>query len=341
MTSQRCTPIRIVTIGGGTGSYTLLRGLRQYHEALDITVVVAMTDSGGSTGRLRDEFGHLPVGDVRMALCALASVDTNHHELVRDLFQYRFSKGEGLSGHTCGNLLLTALTDILGSEAEAIAVAGRMLDVVGRVLPVTHNKTSLVAEYDSGRIVTGEHNIDVPPVEYHTDRIATLYTSEPVTITDAVTAAISQADYIIFGPGDLYTSILANCVIGGMPEALSASQATRIYISNLMARSGQTIGMHLGDYTEELKRYTGRYPDIVIAPTSLPAALVDRYQSTESVHPVHTVDLPDSIRVITTPLVAETIIEPVSGDVLPRSLLRHDTEVLATTLMSVLHSNIV
>jgi uncharacterized cofD-like protein len=340
MATAKRRPIRVVTIGGGTGSYTLLRGLRQYHHELDISAIVAMTDSGGSTGRLRDEFGYLPVGDVRMALCALASIDTSHQELVRDLFQYRFAKGDGLSGHTCGNLLLTALTDILGSETEAIAVAGRMLDVVGCVLPVTEGVTSLVAEYQSGRVVVGEHDIDVAPPEHHHDRITSLYTSEPVHITAAVADAIVQADYIVFGPGDLYTSILANCVIGGMKESLEKSQATKIYVSNLMARGGQTIGMNVCDYVEELFRYTGTYPDVVITPTSLPTILVDRYQSVESVHPVAMAPLPTGIRVITTPLVTETVVEPVSGDVVPRSLLRHDTNALTATIMSVLHSDV-
>ena len=141
---------RVVCIGGGTGTHTMLRGLKQYKKQLELAAVVTMADSGGSTGRLRDEFGQLPVGDVRMALAALASDIDHHEELLRELFLYRFDRGDGLSGHNFGNLLLVALTDILGSEEAAIRAAAKVLRVQGRVLPVTTEPVDLVATYSAG-----------------------------------------------------------------------------------------------------------------------------------------------------------------------------------------------
>ena len=153
---------KVVVIGGGTGTHTVLRGLKHYQAQIDISAVVTMADSGGSTGRLRDEFGYLPVGDVRMALTALASDIDKNEELMRELFLYRFNKGEGLSGHNFGNLLLVALTDILGSEDLAIKAAGKILRIEGKVEPVTIAKADLVAKYEDGVELVGEHAIDEP-----------------------------------------------------------------------------------------------------------------------------------------------------------------------------------
>src|SRR6056297_666848 len=140
----------IVVIGGGTGTHTVLRGIKHYHRECDIAAIVTMADSGGSTGRLRDEFGQLPVGDARMALAALAREDGQSEELLRQLFMYRFAKGAGLEGHNFGNLFLVALTELLGSEAAAIAAAGSVLRVVGQVHPVTESPVDLIATYDDG-----------------------------------------------------------------------------------------------------------------------------------------------------------------------------------------------
>ena len=139
---------KIVVIGGGTGTHTVLQGLKRYQPAVELSAIVTMADSGGSTGRLRDEFGFLPVGDVRMALAALARESSEHEQLLRKLFMYRFERGEGLTGHSFGNLLLIALRDILGSEDAAIAAAGEVLQVAGTVIPVTTTPTTLVATYD-------------------------------------------------------------------------------------------------------------------------------------------------------------------------------------------------
>jgi uncharacterized cofD-like protein len=154
------TKKKIVVVGGGTGTHTVLTGLKKFKSLLDITAVVTMADSGGSSGRLRDEFGQLPVGDARMALVALASGVDSQSDLLRELFLYRFNKGEGLAGHNFGNLLLTALTDILGDAGLAIETASRILRVSGQVLPVTLDNVHLRAEYETGEVIIGEHHFD-------------------------------------------------------------------------------------------------------------------------------------------------------------------------------------
>jgi uncharacterized cofD-like protein len=333
------TKTRVVVVGGGTGTYTLLRGLKRYSDRLDITAIVTMADSGGSTGRLRDEFGQLPVGDVRQALAALSTDISGSPNLLRDLFLYRFSKGEGLSGHNFGNLFLTALTDILGSEAAAIEAAGTLLRVSGKVLPVTTEQTHLEATYQSGRVVLGEHDIDEPAIEHYHDRIVVLSLVPTATIAVEAAEALKTADVIIFGPGDFYTSIIANTVVDGFREAIAVSDANLIFVANLMARKGQTIGMHLPEYLTEFERYVGCLPDIVIVPDApLPDTLVARYAAEEAVHPILYHQQIDTVRIHRAPIVSHFLPTTTAGDVLARSLIRHDSDALAAALLSVLHS---
>lgn len=330
------SPKRVVTIGGGTGTYTVLRGLKRYHSSLDIRAIVTMADSGGSTGRLRDAFGQLPVGDVRMALAALASDDTDHEEIVRELFLYRFDKGEGLAGHNFGNLFLTALTDVLGSEAEATKLASHILRVRGTVIPVTADNVHLVAEYDDRTTVEGEAHIDAPPAHYADRRVIALSTNPTGVISDDAFEAIVNADAVVLGPGDLYSSILANCVIQGVPEALAQTKATIIHIANLMSRPGQTRGMTVGDHVRELKRYTGRYPDVLLKNTTpLPELVLEHYRE-EGDEPVL-----DDAHLLPLAVVATDLLSPIpvvqgSSDTVARSLVRHDPDKIARAILAVL-----
>lgn len=326
----------MVVIGGGTGPYNLLSGLKKYQKEIDIAAVVTMADSGGSAGRLRDEFGFLPVGDVRRALVALAGDDSEHQELLRELFLYRFDRGDGLNGHSFGNLLLVALTDILGSEEAAIKAAARVLRVRGSVVPVTTEKVDLVATYSDGVEVVGEHEIDEPSAERAENKIVKLGITPTATICDSARAVIERADLIVLGPGDLYTSVLANCVVEGVLEVVQKSSAKLVYVSNLMTKFGQTTGMGVAEHVAEISTYVGREPDFVLVNNGeFPTELLERYKI-DNEFPVGSNFTSDKCEVIEENLLATEAVKTVKGDVLKRSLIRHDAEKLSARIMSIL-----
>jgi uncharacterized cofD-like protein len=327
---------KVVVMGGGTGTHTILRGLKRYQKQVSLSAIVTMADSGGSTGRLRDEFGYLPVGDVRMALAALASDIDEHEELLRELFLYRFDKGNGLSGHNFGNLLLVALTDILGSEEEAIRAAARVLRVQGQVVPVTTEKVDLVATYTDGVTVVGEHAIDEPPADRLDKKIVQLAVTPAATISPRAEEVILNADLIVLGPGDLYTSVLANCVIDGVADAIRHSTASVVYVSNLMTKAGQTSGMGVAEHVAEITRYTGRTPDYVLVNTGqLPEELLIRYAE-DGEYPVRFNYEAGTSKIIPADMLAGEVVQTASGDVLKRSLIRHDPRKLARKIMDIL-----
>lgn len=328
---------RLVVVGGGTGTHTVLRGLRKYSNRLDIKAIVSMADSGGSTGRLRDEFGFLPIGDVRNALTALASEGDEYDSLMRQLFSYRFNKGSGLTGHNFGNLFLTALTDILGSEMAAIKAASNILHVSGEVIPVTTTHVQLVAEYEDGTIVEGEDNIDTAALSPSGNTpITSLWLSPQAMISKEAREALEAADLIVLGPGDLYTSVLANCVVEGFSGALQNSQAKIIYVCNLMSKRGQTVGMHTAEHVAEVAKYIGVNPDIALVNSSeLPSDLVSKYQE-EGDHPILNNCLGTNYETLAIPLLSKEEIKINSSDVIKRSLIRHDSDVLAFELMKIL-----
>ena len=305
---------KIVVIGGGTGSYNVLCGLKKY--PVDLTAVVTMMDSGGSTGRLRDEFGFLPPGDVRRCLIALSS-DTG---LLRKLFEYRFDRGSGLSGHSFGNLFLTVLRDLTGGDAAAVREAAKILNVRGQVLPVTLNNCQLGVVLENGQTVVGETNISIPRHDPRL-RIRSLFVVPRARINKEAEAAILEADKIIIGPGDLYTSILPNIAVSGVKAALRKTRARVIYVCNIMTKAGETLGFTAVDFVRELEHYLGRgiVRDIVCNDQKPPARLLKRYaaERAEFVEP----DLEES-RVRRAALLGG------------RDLARHDSDRLARVLMS-------
>lgn len=256
---------KIVVIGGGTGVFTVLSGLRNYFK--NLTAVVTMADDGGSTGMLREEFGILPPGDVRRALIALSNSD---NKILSELFNYRFREGSGLRGHNFGNLMLTALERITGSFEKAIEQSGKILSAEGRVVPVTLDNIRLVAELDNGKVVQGETNIDIPKHDGRV-KIKKVWLSPQAEINPAAREAILKADAVIVGPGDLYTSLIPNLLVRGMKEALKKTKGNVIYFVNLMTKFGETNGFRASDFYRTVESYVGRGAiDYVVANNKMP-----------------------------------------------------------------------
>ncbi len=321
----------IVTIGGGTGSYVLLQGLKKHK--LNITAVVTVADSGGSTGRLRSEFGFLPVGDIRQCIAALA--DEGEEEYVRKLLLYRFSKGKGLKGHNLGNLILTALQDMTGSEQKAIAIASRIFQLQGKVLPISLKNIDLVAEYNDGTRLIGEHKIDEPKFGGGKE-IINLTTKPKAEIYLKTKKAIENADLIVLGPGDLYTSILPNLVINGAKKTINNSRAEIVYIVNLMTRYSQTPGFTAKKHVEEIKKYLDKYPDYIFINTKkIPVDFLEKYKKQQSVPVKDDLDNHDFM-VIRGAFLKNEIVKKKKGDSLQRSFLRHDSNKLADKIVGII-----
>ncbi len=259
---------KITTIGGGSGQYALLSGLRDLSE-ITINAIVSMVDSGGSTGRLRDELGILPPGDVLKCLLALSP----QREIARALFLKRFSKDKRLKGHNSGNMLLTMLSRYTGSFPAGVQALGEILDVRGNILPVTTDRATLVAELTDGTRIYGENAIDMPrggQLSKIKDVYLVPHHSGCITAYPPVIDAINAADYIIIGPGDLFTSILSNIVVPGVKDAIKATRATIVYVVNIMTKYGETHNYSGVDFIEKLEEGIGRKVQIVIGNRTKP-----------------------------------------------------------------------
>lgn len=274
---------KIVTIGGGTGQFTLLSGLRDL-PACDITAVVSMMDSGGSTGRLRDEFGVLPPGDALKCILALSP----HRELARRILLRRFS-GSGnirLRGHNAGNMLLTILSRYTGSFPTGIIALAEILEIHGTILPVTTDRATLVAELFDGSRIFGESAIDLP-IDDNRDKIRELFLvphhGAQVSVHPPVTDAILNADVIIIGPGDLFTSIMPNLIVPGVSEAIQATKAKILYVLNIMTKPGETDGFCGRDFVKRIEEMIARSVDAVLYNTELaPPDLLEQYRQQKS-----------------------------------------------------------
>jgi len=309
---------KIVAIGGGTGLSTLLRGLKR--RTTNLTAVVTVSDDGGSSGRLQKELGVLPPGDVRNCLVALADDEA----LVTDLFRYRFEEGEGLTGHSFGNLFLAAMSGITGNFDAAIKESSRVLNIVGRVLPSTLSVVRLCAELDDGTIVEGESNI--PLARRKIRRV--FFEPENAAPLDEVIEAIRDADAIVLGPGSLFTSILPNFLIDRITSEVAHSNAVKVYVCNVMTQPGETDHMSAADHVEALFRNAGaRVCDFVIVNDEPPHKLLGTYAE-EQQEPV----LPDVARIEELGLVAVRD-QMISEDV----TVRHDPGKLADTVIDVIN----
>jgi uncharacterized cofD-like protein len=251
-------PLRIVSMGGGNGLSALLRGLKRYVTlgagAVDITAVVTVTDDGGSSGRLRREFDILPPGDIRNCMVALSEDET----LLSRLFQYRFTKGtgggSGLGGHSFGNLFLTAMTRLTGDFAQAVKLSSEVLAVAGRIYPSTSSNVILEATLADGKRVTGESLISRSTVPI---RRITLNPRRVKPLPETL-EAIAKADLITMGPGSLFTSIIPNLLVEGIPQAIAASPARKAFFVNLMTQPGETTNFRASDHASALLKHCGR-----------------------------------------------------------------------------------
>ena len=329
---------KIVVIGGGTGTFTVLTGLKK-HQNVELSAIVSMADSGGSNRVLRDDFGLLPTSDIRQCLVALANVNGDG-DLWRKLFSYRFDRGVGISGMTFGNLFMAALSDILGSQEKAIEKTGEILKIKGKILPVSLDDVQLLATYEDGSQVIGEHCIDEPKKDHDGKKhIKSLRTVPKGKVNPEAVFEIKNADIIVLGPGDLYTSILANLVISGLSEAISDSKAKVIYVVNLMTKYGQTYKMTASDHVREIEKYLkskkNRINSVIINIGKIKEEILNQYHREEAEAVLDDLDNSDNYNVIRTDLLSSFLQKKVSGDTLKRSLIRHDAEKLAKAILSV------
>lgn len=266
---------KVVAIGGGTGLSMLLKGIKKYTN--NITAIVTVGDDGGSSGRLREEMGILPPGDIRNCIAALA----DDEDLVTKLFQYRFKKGEGLEGHSFGNLFLTAMCSITGNMVKAVRESSNVLNIRGVVLPTTLDDMKLAAEFDDGTFIKGESNIP----EAH-KRIKRLYTEPAVcrALPEALDA-IANADLIILGPGSLYTSVIPNLLVAGISDAIEQSNAKKIYVCNIMTQPGETDNYSVASHVNALLSHAGgrHILNAVLVNNTIPSNISEGYAKTGSI----------------------------------------------------------
>lgn len=260
--------VKIAIIGGGTGSFTLLSELKNYTH--NITALVSMADDGGSTGKLRDELGVLPAGDIRQCLVALSGSPK-----VRDLFNYRFSEG-GMKGHVFGNLFMAALEKITDSYADAVDTASEVLNTVGRVEPMTLDNTKLSTKMSDGTVISGENNLEeftIPEGER-----PELSLVPRAQINPDARKAILEADQVVIAPGSIYGSLAPALLVDGVTEALNETEARIIYVCNLVNKPGETKGFTVCDFAEEIERFAGVKLDYVLYNNHRPAPkLMEKY----------------------------------------------------------------
>ncbi|MFZ1301580.1 MAG: gluconeogenesis factor YvcK family protein [Candidatus Microsaccharimonas sp.] len=328
--------VKIAVIGGGTGSFTMLSSLKRYTK--QIAAIVSMADDGGSTGVLRDELGTLPPGDVRQCLVALSDSPK-----VRDLFEYRFDAGT-FSGHSFGNVLLTALEKITGDFSQAVDTASEILRINGVVIPATLDNIRLKMEWaEKSLILHGERVIDA---EYfaHDPRRAELSLSPNASANPMAISAIEQADIVVIAPGDLYTSLGPLLVIDGIGEALLKTKAKKFYVANLVSKQGQTDNFTVSDHAHEIERFAGTdFLDYVLYNQEAPTEEVAKRYEEEGGY----VTLAD------TDILSSMHYQAVGGNFLgkmaanneadsligKRSLIRHDAKAVAKLILELYHGD--
>ncbi len=298
---------KVVVLGGGTGSSTLLRGLKEF--PLDLTAIVSVCDDGRSTGVLREEFSIPAVGDIRRVLVALSETEP----LVMELFNYRFHTTSGLDGHTVGNLLLTASSGITGNLSDGIEALSKVFNLKGKVVPLTEDNVVLMGEMEDGSIVEGEHHI----TENKQAVKRVFYKDKPVPTKEAI-KALEEADLIVLSMGSLFTSIIPNLICEEIVEAIDRSKGKIMYVCNMVTQPGETEGFKVSDHIRLLNQYLGkRKVDVVVANDGeIDEEMARRYESLEQKDPV---ELDKNI--------TEGLVEKVISDdyvTVKNNLLRHN-----------------
>ena len=270
---------KVVVLGGGTGSSTLLRGLKEF--PLDLTAIVSVCDDGSSTGVLREEFSIPAVGDIRRVLVALSETEP----LVMELFNYRFHTTSDLDGHTVGNLLLTASSEITGNLSDGIEALSKVFNLKGKVVPLTEDNVVLMGEMEDGSIVEGEHHITLSNNKSGIKRV--YYKEKPVPTNEAV-KALEEADLILLSMGSLFTSIIPNLICDEILDAIDRSKGKIMYVCNMVTQPGETEGFKVSDHVKLLNQYLGkRKIDVVIANDGkIDEDMAKRYESLEQKDPV-------------------------------------------------------
>lgn len=268
---------KVVVLGGGTGSSTLVRGLKEF--PVDLTAIVSVCDDGSSTGVLREEFGIPAVGDIRRVLIALSETEP----LVMELFNYRFRTKSDLDGHTVGNLLLTASSEITGNLSDGIEALSKVFNLKGKVVPLTEDNVILMGEMDDGSIVEGEHRITASRRQIK----RVFYKEEPVPTKEAI-RAIEDAELIILSMGSLFTSIIPNLICDEIRNAIDRSHGKIMYVCNMVTQPGETEKFKVSDHVELLNQYLGKHKvDVVIANNGkIDEQMAKRYESLEQKDPV-------------------------------------------------------
>lgn len=318
--------IKIVTIGGGSGQFALLSGLRETM-GTDITAVVSMVDSGGSTGRLRDELGILPPGDILKCILALSP----HQNTSRSILLRRFKNDRRLAGHSAGNMLLTMLSRYTGNFPAGVAALAEILDAKGTILPVTIDRATLVAELTDGRRIFGEEAIDLPRGNQR-ERIKDVYLvphhHAAISVYPPVLDAIDQADFIFIGPGDLFTSVIPNLIVPGVKQALKKTSAKIFFNINIMTKFGETQHFTGRDFVIKLEAHMGRQVDGLIGNTTRPRqTILDAYALQKS-YPVK-IDISHPFwtdrKIILTDILDDTA-----------DIIRHDSQKLARVIETII-----
>lgn len=268
---------KVVILGGGNGLSTLLRGIKNF--PVDITAIVTVSDDGKSTGKLREEFNIPAVGDIRRVLVSLAETEP----LVEELFNYRFQTNSELNGHTVGNLLLTAITNIAGNMSDGIESLSKVLNLKGKVLPLTEDNCTLMAQMQDGSMIEGEHNI----TNYDGVIKEVFYKEKPI-LTPETIRAVKEADLIVLSMGSLYTSIIPNLIVKEMIEQIDKSSAKIMYVCNIMTQPGETDKFKVSDHINTLNRYLGqkKIDTVIVNNGAITSEIIEKYSVLEQKDPV-------------------------------------------------------